>query len=116
MEFKTPRKANVIKDYGASDPDPLVISAGEELQVGKNDTNWPAFVRCTNRAGNEGWVPEDFIKREGDVAIARVEYSAVELTVKCGETLILEQEAGGWYWATNQTGQSGWVPAEYIHT
>ena len=114
MELERPIKARVSKDYEASDPDPLVISAGEQLQVGENDTTWPAFVRCRNGQGNEGWVPESFIERQGNVGFARVNYSAVELSVTTGETLILEQEAGGWYWATNEAGRSGWIPAENI--
>ena len=116
LELERPITARIIKDYEASDPDPLVISAGEKLQVGENDTTWPAFVRCRNGQGNEGWVPESFIEREGDVAIARIDYSAVELTVTSGDTVILEQEVGGWYWATNEAGQSGWIPVEYIQT
>ncbi len=114
LALEKPRRVRVIKDYTASDPDPLVISAGERLQVGMNDTTWPAFVRCANSAGNEGWVPEDFIERDGEMGIARVDYSAVELTIAAGETLILEKEAGGWYWAMKKTGQSGWIPAEHI--
>ena len=114
LEFETPVKATVSQDYEASDPDPLVISAGEELHVGKNDTTWPAFVRCRNGEGNEGWVPESFIERQGDVGIARVNYSAVELKVKSGDSLLLEKEVGGWHLATNEAGQSGWIPADHI--
>lgn len=116
MLLEKPRRARVIKDYQASDPDPLVISAGERLQVGKNDTTWPAFVRCANSAGNEGWVPEAFIERDGAMGMARVDYSAVELTAAAGEILILESEVGGWFWAANEAGQYGWIPAEHIRT
>lgn len=114
MEFETAIKARVIKDYTASDPDPLIICAGEKLQVGQNDTTWPAFVRCWNHQGNGGWVPESFIEREGDVGIAQVDYSAVELTAVSGDNLILQQEVGGWYWALNVQGQIGWIPAEHV--
>lgn len=116
MEYETPVKARISKDYEASDPDPLVISAGEKLHVGVNDTTWPAFVRCKNADGNEGWVPESFIDRDGDVGIARVSYSAVELTVTSGDSVLIEKEVGGWYWATNEANQSGWIPADHIQT
>jgi uncharacterized protein YgiM (DUF1202 family) len=90
------------------------MKAGEKLQVGERDTMWPAFVRCKIKEGNEGWVPESFIERDGDVGIARVDYSAVELTVISGDTMILEKETGGWYWATNEAGWSGWIPADNV--
>lgn len=98
----------------ASDPDPLVISAGEELHVGENDTTWPEFVRCRNGEGNEGWVPESFLERDGDVGAALVDYDAVELTAVTGEAVTLEKEVGGWYWATNGIGKCGWIPAECV--
>lgn len=116
MEFETVLKARVVKVYEASDPNPLVMKTGEELRVGERDTTWPAFVRCRNDAGNEGWVPERFLEREGDVGLARVDYSAVELTVSVGEILSLEQEVGGWFWARTETGDRGWIPAEHVQT
>jgi len=71
-------------------------------------------VWCTNREGEGRWVPESYLDRTGDIATARCDYSAVELTVTTGEELVLEKEAGDWYWATNQAGYSGWVPAEHV--
>jgi hypothetical protein len=114
LEFKKAVWARVVKDYRASDPNPLVIKAGEKLQVGERDTTWPAFVRCRNHSENEGWVPESFLEIDGQVAVARIDYSAVELTVGSGEVLFLEEEEGGWYWARKETGERGWIPAEHI--
>jgi hypothetical protein len=116
LRLEPPAKARVVQDYHASDPDPLVITAGEELRVGKNDSRWPAFVRCTNRAGKAGWVPEIFIVRRGESGVARDDYSAVELTVSAGDQLTVAHEVGGWYWVTGQNGRSGWVPVEHVET
>ena len=114
LELEPATKARVIQDYLASDPDPLIIKAGEELQVGENDSRWPAFVRCTNRTGKAGWVPEIFIERGGDVPVAKVDYSPVELTVSAGDQVTVEREIGGWYWITDQNGRSGWIPVEHV--
>jgi hypothetical protein len=106
--------AYVIKTHQASYPDPLVVKAGDELTVGNNDTKWPAFVWCTNPDGISGWVPERHLDRQGDRGVARQDYSTAELTVADGEKVVLEREDSGWYWVTNQTGQSGWVPVENV--
>lgn len=115
MHFKPGSTARVAADYHPAYPDPLVISAGETLTVGTNDTQWPSYVWCTNRAGKGGWVPESYVERTGgDGGIARRNYTAAELEAKAGETITLEQFEGGWYWAANQAEQRGWVPAEHV--
>lgn len=112
--FEPGRLARVIRDYQASDPDPLIMRAGERLALGRRDSQWPAYVWCTNRQGKGGWVPEAYLDRHGEQGIARRDYSAAELSAAAGEQLVLEGEAGGWYWATAPSGQSGWIPAEHV--
>jgi len=114
LDFETGIRARVFKDYEASDPNPLVIKAGEKLWVGDTDTTWPAFVRCRNAAANEGWVPDIYLNSDGNDGVALVDYSAVELTVSSGEIIFLEEEVGGWYWARTETGARGWIPAEHV--
>ena len=116
MVLKLPNKARVVQDYQAFDPDPPEFTTGEVVQVGEKDTRWPAFVRCRNRAGKAGWVPEIFIERDEDTGVVNVDYSAVELTVRIGDALTLEREVGGWFWAIDRDGRRGWVPAECIET
>lgn len=106
--------AYVIKEHQASYPDPLVVKAGDVLIVGNNDTKWPAFVWCTNQDGISGWVPEKHLDRQGDRGTARQDYSTAELTINVGEKVVLDSEDSGWYWVTNQTGRSGWVPVENV--
>jgi hypothetical protein len=108
-------RAYITKDHQATYPDPLVVQAGDELVVGKQDTDWPAFIWCTNQAGKSGWVPEKHLDRQGQHAIARRDYSTAELTVTTGEQVNITSEDSGWYWVTNQAGHSGWVPVEKVH-
>ncbi len=113
--FEPGTLARVIRAYQAVYPDLLVIKTGEELNVGENDTQWPAFVWCTNRAGKGGWVPDNYIDRQAEGrGLARRDYSAAELSAAVGEEIILEQEEGGWFWATNQAGEKGWIPVEHV--
>lgn len=106
--------ALIIKEHQASYPDPLIVKTGDELSVGKQDSQWPAFVWCTNQEGKSGWVPEIHLDRQGDLGIATQDYSTAELTVEAGEKVTFEKEDSGWYWLENRTGQSGWVPAENV--
>ena len=45
-------------DHQPSYPNPLVVSAGEEVAVGREDTEWVGWLWCTNAAGKSGWVPK----------------------------------------------------------
>ena len=106
--------ALIIKEHLASYPDPLIVKIGEELNVGKRDSQWPAFIWCTNRDGMSGWVPEKYLDRNDQRAIARSDYSTAELTVAVGEKVTVEREDSGWYWVKNRSGQVGWIPAENV--
>ena len=108
------RKCRVISAYEVAYPDPLIIKVGEELTVGANDTQWPGFVWCTNKAGQGGWVPESYFERMGNIGIVRYDYEATELAASVNEELIMGTEASGWIWCTNQRGQSGWIPADNV--
>ena len=102
--------ARVIAAWQVTYSDPLTLRAGEEVTVGKHDTEWPGWVWCTNRAGKGGWVPEQYIEEHGSEGAARYDYTAVELAVNVGDELLVGQRINGWVWCTNANGQSGWVP------
>jgi len=98
----------------SSYPDPLVLTAGERVTLGANDTTWPRFVWCTTRHGKGGWAPETYVERHGATGIALRDYDATELSVDAGEELTICGEEGGWLWCADQRGQRGWVPAENV--
>ena len=51
---------------------------------------------------------------EGEQCLLRRDYTATELNVDEGETVTVLLMESGWGWATNESGQSGWVPLEYL--
>lgn len=106
--------ARVSTAYAATYADALTLKTGEEVTFGDHDTEWMAFVWCTNREGKSGWAPEAYIEHSPHGAYLRRDYDANELTVHTGEVLTLEDEHGGWYLASTQSGQRGWIPAEYV--
>lgn len=113
-EYSPGQAARVILDYRCAYPDPLAICTGEVLAVGECDTEWPGYVWCTNRAGKGGWVPASYLDRQGELGVARCDYTARELTVSAGEILTVEKAESGWLWAVNPAGESGWVPAKHV--
>lgn len=104
----------VISARETSYPDPLEVEEGEKVTVGQRDGEWTGFLWCANPAGAGGWVPEDYIEQSGDVGVMRCDYTAKELTIMVGEELILHKSQSGWYWAANQDGKTGWVPADHV--
>jgi 8-oxo-dGTP pyrophosphatase MutT (NUDIX family) len=108
--------ARATADHKPYYPDPLVVSVGEEVTVGREDTEWVGWLWCTSAAGKSGWVPKRYIEpaSEGDKGRILVDYTAAELPVQTGEALTLHHEESGWYWATNAAGEQGWVPATHV--
>lgn len=106
------QKARVVKRYERVYPNPLVMQAGDEIRVEREDDDgWWWSVHLDGRSG---WVHESLFTRTGTVGAALRDYSAIELTVEEGEEVTLGELLGGWYWVTNTAGESGWVPKEHL--
>lgn len=54
------------------------------------------------------------MEKEGECCLLQRDYTATELSVEEGETVTVSFEESGWGWATNESGQSGWVPIEWL--
>lgn len=113
------RLGQVTRAYQAQYPDPIAVQAGERLEVSAKIDHWngnPAWVWvwCSDPRGKSGWVPQNLIETRSQTAVARDDYSAVELTANVGETLSIEGAESGWLWCANQHGQRGWIPADHM--
>lgn len=106
--------AHVVQDWQVVYPDPLTLSAGEEVTLGRRDTEWLGWIWCVNRAGQGGWVPEQYVEIRDDRCVARQAYTAAELAVKAGESVMIGQRINDWAWCTNANGESGWVPERIL--
>ena len=90
---------------------PLILSAGDRVTVGQQDTEWTSYRWCTNEAGTGGWVPHDYLVVEEDgTAISTVDYSTAELSVEADAVVTGFQAAGDWTWCVADNGDEGWVP------
>jgi len=110
------RAGRVLADYQAAYSDPITMRIGDELQLNGQKDNWNnwLWLWCTNQSGKSGWVPECYVKQDGDKGQALFDYDAIELSVSMGDVLLVTQEESGWLWCTNQHEKSGWVPAEHV--
>jgi uncharacterized protein YgiM (DUF1202 family) len=109
----------VGRDYRATNPDPLIVQAGEPLVLSgrvdpwRDNPQW-IWVWATDPRGKSAWVPQTLIQRQGDQVIARYDYSARELDAVAGEMVQIEREESGWYWCENQQGEQGWLPLDHV--
>ena len=104
----------VVRSYLSTSSTPIVMKVGDKLQVEDRQTDMIGWVWCIHSDGKGSWVPESYIKREGDSAIALQDYNATELTVKVGEVLTILDEEAGWYWCIESAGEKGWVPIDHV--
>lgn len=89
----------------------LVLVPGEVVQVGEQDTQWPAFVFVTAPRGT-GWVPSRHIDITGSQGTVRLGYDTTELPASTGECVdvVLDDPESGWSWCRNADGHEGWIP------
>jgi SH3-like domain-containing protein len=78
--------------------------------VGADDPEFPGWRWCTGADGRSGWVPEQFLRRDGQNAVMLRDYTARELTVRAGAEVVCEQAIAGWAWVTDADGRTGWLP------
>lgn len=108
------RSVRIIRKYTPQYPDPLSVSAGEKVLVGREDGEFPGWRWCRAADGREGWVPRELLSTEAAEASVARDYSARELPVTPGEQVTVENECHEWLLVRNNRGERGWIPA--LHT
>ncbi len=94
---------------------PIQVAVGQNVQVGGQDTTWPAFVFVTTDEGS-GWVPARHIDAGSEPAVMLGPYDTTELATAVGEllTVLVIDDPSGWVWVRNAVGREGWVPSNTI--
>jgi len=103
-------KYQVIQAHQPSAPDGLVGIAGDRLSFERRPSEHEGWLWCRNMHGRRSWVPEDWLRIEGQYAILLRDYVAKELTISEGELLTVELLESEWALCQNQAGEEGWVP------
>jgi len=107
-------EAVVIKAYRSAYPDPLILKKGVTVKVEVRQTDWEGWLWTTTEKGNQGWVPERFVERDGGRGVLKRDYNATELTVSEGERLRVLDRESGWALCQKLSGGEGWVPEENL--
>jgi hypothetical protein len=113
MEIASAAMARVraVRSHESSERLPLQVAPGDVVDVGRRDTEWPAFVFVTAAAGS-GWVPSRHLSADRGSAIVVTAYDTTELATEVGEIfdVIRRDDASGWLWCRSVMGAEGWVP------
>ena len=107
-------KARIRLPYQVEYPNPIQVKAGERVQVGQTDDDYPGWLWSRARDGREGWVPVELLSPERPLATALVDYSARELAVEIGDEVEIEEVRHGWALVRNSQGEVGWIPETHI--
>ena len=109
-------KIIAIKRHKSKYFNPIIFGKGECLTTGKKDTEFEGWTWVTTKDGNQGWAPMQYLQlRKGsDRAVARQDYTAIELNTCVGDELTLHYELNDWGWVEKSDGSYGWVPMNTI--
>ncbi len=103
-----------VKTWPVHYPDPIRGAAGDRLALGRRDDEFPGWVWATAADGRAGWVPEIWLRVEGEHGVLLRDYTAAELPLEPGDVVSGELAEGGWLWAMTAAGQQGWAPLAHL--
>ncbi|WP_305806561.1 SH3 domain-containing protein [Stenotrophomonas sp. YIM B06876] len=105
-------RARLLSNYRSQYRHPLHFHAGQVVELGVRDEEWPAFAWVRTADGSAGWAPVAWLRvLDNGRAEALRDYTARELDVDSGELVELHHEHGGWWWSERANGTQGWLPA-----
>ena len=99
-----------IQSWNVVYTDPIRGAAGDRLALGRRDDEYPGWGWATAADGRAGWVPESWLRVEGESSVLLRDYTAAELPLTSGDEVSGELVLNGWLWAMNAAGERGWVP------
>ena len=110
---------SVTRDYRCAYPEPFTARRGERLAWERRPSPWPGWIWARPERGaagktREGWVPEAWVRMEGETCVLLRDYHGRELTVEAGETVMADFEESGWIWGSTGRGEAGWVPLDHL--
>lgn len=105
----------VIADHISEYSEPITFEKGADLSIGEKyqgDEDWDNWYFCTTPGQKGGWVPAQVIENvKLETSIALESYTARELNVQTGETVVGERILNGWVWCKKtESPESGWIP------
>lgn len=108
------KNAVVVEAHNSMFLNPLILSKGDIVNVGKEDEEFPGWVWCTTSVNNSGWIPLTLLEIKNNSAVLKKDYNATELNVVIDQTLKVFYEDANWAWCETGEGLLGWVPVNKI--
>jgi hypothetical protein len=101
--------------HEVSERPPILLTVGQQVDVGERDTEWPEFVFVTAAHGS-GWVPARYLSAPSGSAVVVTGYDTTELPTHISEVLevVAEDVPSGWLWCRSADGREGWVPVKTL--
>ncbi len=97
-------------DYEEKDSHPIRLKPGSAVTVGPADQAWPGWVWASDAEGNDGYVPEEILRDDGDGRFSALEaFDPSVLTIRRGDRIESLRQIHGWHWCRNEGGFEGWV-------
>lgn len=103
-----------VKPWKVVYTDPVCGVVGDRFALGRRDDEYPGWVWATSADGRAGWLPESWLRVEGESGVLLCHYTAAELPLEPGDVISGELVLNGWLWAINTVGQEGWVPLDCL--
>lgn len=109
------RQVTAHTAHAVPDRAPIRVEAGEKVEVGERDGEWPEFVFVTT-GGGSGWVPARYIDIAGGWGVVHTAYDTTELATRVGDVLevLIDDRQSGWLWCRAADGAEGWVPVRTV--
>jgi SH3-like domain-containing protein len=107
-------KVRVRLEHKVEYENPIQVTAGETVQVGRADDDYPGWIWCRAVDSREGWMPCELLSIEGSIGIVLQDYSAKELAVQPGDELAVQEVRHGWMLVRNEQGELGWIPQSHV--
>jgi SAM-dependent methyltransferase len=102
------------KQHAPDGGTPVVAAKGQRLVFERRPTESRGWIWCMSESGGAGWVPEAWVRIEGEQCFLLRDYNAAELPLAAGEEVTGALRESGWTWVRNARGDCGWVPDDCL--
>ena len=104
-------KVKVIQDHLGEGQFPTFAKGTPTSITGDECAEFAHWFPCEIE-GYQTYIPESFIV---DGVLSR-DYNPTELVQNVGDVLVVREIVNAWLVATNENGQTGWIPAEAVQS
>jgi len=102
-------KVKVIQEHLGEGQFPMFPTGAKVTLTGEEDTHFLHWFPC-EIDGYQTFIPDSFML---DGVLTR-DYNPTELVQSVGDVLEVKEIVNAWAFATNDKGQTGWIPAEVV--